>query len=52
MIELFTPEEWAAGAKAIATAIGVTELYKRGVKGGMVQATNGIKVGTAAGAFL
>lgn len=32
MIELFTPEEWAAGAKAIATAIGVTELYKRFAK--------------------
>lgn len=33
MFDIFTPEEWAAGAKAIATAIGVTELFKRGVKG-------------------
>lgn len=32
MIELLTPEEWIAGAKAIATGIGVTELYKRFAK--------------------
>lgn len=33
MIELLTPEEWTAGTKAIATAVGVTELFKRGAKG-------------------
>lgn len=33
MIELlFTADEWVAGAKAIATAVGVTELIKRFAK--------------------